>query len=130
MIGSRPRSFSAGMAEQSARFFPATGSLAVMKSLSELWMRKLWEWRQWPPDGEEHSGQPTIVAIYVHPDHRRNGYGKMITEAIVRRCIERIFSNIRMDAMSGYAMRAINALPAELRAVLDVHDFGDVMDKF
>ena len=82
------------------------------------------------PQGEMREGQPTIVAIYTHPDFRRQGFGRVVTEAVVRRCIERGFHNIRVDVMSAHEMRIINSLPEDLRKELDVHDFGNVMDLF
>ena len=82
------------------------------------------------PFGEERSKQPTIVAMYILPAYRRRGYGKILLEAAINRCLEREFSKIRVDVMSSHAMRIINSLPAYLHDVLDVHDQGDVMDHF
>ena len=80
------------------------------------------------PRGEKNYGQPTIVALYVHPDHRRQGYGKTIMKAAVRRCVKRGFKKVRVDVMSGWALRAINSLPENLREVLEVNYQGDFMD--
>lgn len=80
------------------------------------------------PEGEEGSGQPTIVAFYTHPDHRKRGYGRQIVEATVRRCLERGFQKIRVDTLSTYAKRICEQLPQELKAALDVHDLGSSMD--
>lgn len=82
------------------------------------------------PDGEQMSGQPTIVALYVLPAYRRQGYGRQLMEAVVRRCFERGFENVRVDVMSAHAMKIIQALPDELKAGLDVHDLGAMMDMF
>lgn len=82
------------------------------------------------PEGEMMSGRPTIVALYVLPEFRQRGYGKILLEAAVERCLERGFEKIRVDVMSSYAMRAINSLPTHLRDALDVRDQGDVMNLF
>lgn len=81
------------------------------------------------PNGEENSGQPTIVALYVHPDHRRKGYGQKIMTAAVQRCIQRGFKQIRVDVMSGWAMRIIKSLLDNLQAVLEINYQGDFMDR-
>lgn len=81
------------------------------------------------PEGEEQSGQPTIVALYVHPDFRQKGYGRKIMEATVKRCVERGFAKVRVDVMSDWAMRIINSLPENLRAVLEINNQGDFMDR-
>jgi len=80
------------------------------------------------PHGEDRSGQPTIVAVYVPPEFRGQGYSKPLMEAVVKRCEERGFSEVRVDVMSSYMMKTINSLPNELRAVLDIHDLGALMD--
>jgi GNAT superfamily N-acetyltransferase len=80
------------------------------------------------PDGEECSGTPTLVAIYVHPLHRRNGYARVIAEAAARRCKERGFNRVRVDVISAYALRVFTSLPSELRSIFDIHDQGGMMD--
>ena len=82
------------------------------------------------PQGDEASGVPTIVALYVLPQHRRRGIGRALMEATVWRCRERGFERVRVDVMSAYIMRIIGSLPAELQVVLEVHDLGDLMDNF
>ena len=82
------------------------------------------------PEGEMRDGQPTIVALYVLPEFRRKGYGRILLEAAINRCIERGFEKIRVDAMSVYAMRIINSLPTHLRDALDVRNLGDVTNLF
>ncbi len=82
------------------------------------------------PKGEEMSGQPTIVGLYVIPEHRGKGVGTQILKRAVDRCIERGFENIRMDVMSLNAMKIINKLPEDLKKKIDVHDLGNIMDNF
>lgn len=82
------------------------------------------------PDGEDDSGQPTIVGLYVDPNYRHSGYGKQILQKAVERCVERGFDNIRIDSMSQGTMKIIEKLPEHLKAKLDVHDLGDLMDRF
>lgn len=82
------------------------------------------------PKGEEESGQPTIVGLYVVPEHRSRGYGGQILQKAIERCLERGFENIRMDVMSSNATKIIKKLPKEVQAKLDVHDLGNIMDNF
>ena len=80
------------------------------------------------PKGEMMSGQPTIVALYVDPHYRGRGYGNQILKRTIERCVERGFSNIRMDIMSSNAMKIIDKLPQELKDKIEVYDLGNVMD--
>lgn len=82
------------------------------------------------PNGEEMSGQPTIVALYVVPEFRGKGYGGKILEKAVERCMERGFNKIRMDVMSSNAKKIIDKLPENLRKNIDIHNLGNIMDKF
>jgi len=82
------------------------------------------------PEGEEMSGQPTVVALYVIPEFRGKGYGRQILRKAVERCIERGFLSIRMDVMSSNAKKIIDKLPKELQEKIDVHDLGNIMDNF
>jgi len=80
------------------------------------------------PEGEQMSGQPTIVGWYVIPEYRRKGIGSQILKRAVERCIERGFNKIRMDVMSSNARRIIKNLPDELKNKIDVHDLGNIID--
>lgn len=82
------------------------------------------------PEGEEQSGQPTIVGLYVAPEYRSKGYGSQILQKAIERCLERGFENIRMDVMSSNATKIIKKLPKEIQEKLDVHDLGNLMDNF
>ncbi|MBI5222347.1 MAG: GNAT family N-acetyltransferase [Candidatus Magasanikbacteria bacterium] len=82
------------------------------------------------PEGEEGSGQPTIVALYIEPKYRSQGNGAQILRKAVERCVERGFDKIRMDVMSANAMKIIEKLPAEMQKKIDVYDLGNIMDNF
>lgn len=82
------------------------------------------------PEGEEQSGQPTIVGLYVVPEHRGQGYGSQILRRAIERCIERGFDKIRMDVMSSNASKIIEKLPDEIKEKIDVHNLGNIMDNF
>ena len=80
------------------------------------------------PQGEMMNDEPTIVALFVSPDHRRHGYGATIFRTTIERCIEREMEIIRVDVISDHVMRIIANLPAELRARLNVVNCGDIMN--
>lgn len=82
------------------------------------------------PYGEENSGQPTIVGLYVVPEYRSKGYGKQILQKAIERCLERGFEKIRMDVMSSDATEIIKKLPKEIQEKLDVRYMGNMMDNF
>ncbi len=82
------------------------------------------------PNGEEQSGQPTIVGLYVSPEYRNKGYGSQILQKAIERCLERGFEDVRMDVMSSNVTKIIQKLPKEIQDKLDVHDLGNIMGNF
>ncbi len=77
--------------------------------------------------GEDFSGNPTIVGVYVQKPFRSKGYGLVLMTATVRRCIELGFHSIAVDSMSKGMMKTIKKLPDELQNVLNVRDMGDMI---
>ncbi len=73
-------------------------------------------------EGEGYDGTPTIVGVFVRDPDRRHVCGVVLLEMAVRRCIERGFKKIRLDAITRGGKRVIAKLPAELREFLDIHD--------
>ena len=80
------------------------------------------------PDGEEGSGEPTIVACYVLRADRRKGFGRACMTAAVERCCARGFARVRVDAVSTGGLRLNQSLPEELREILDIHDMTSGVD--
>lgn len=80
------------------------------------------------PKGENNSGEPTILGMYIKSEYRGKGYGTQILERAIKRCIERGFQKIRVDTLSARARKTIAKLPKEIRQKLDVHNLGDVLD--
>jgi GNAT superfamily N-acetyltransferase len=75
------------------------------------------------PEGEWGSdGTPSIVGIFVREVDRHQGYATVLTEAVVRRCVERGFARVHVDVLSRGVLRAIEKLPAELWDILEVVD--------
>lgn len=74
------------------------------------------------PEGEMTEGVPTIVGLYTVRTYRRQGHGKAVLEAVIRRCIERGFVKTRIDVLTPKALGAVQALPQELRERLSVQD--------
>ena len=79
------------------------------------------------PRGEQDSGVPTIVGVYVDKAARQNRLGRQLFIATVQRCQERGFTRIHVDSMSVGMMKIIDSLPAEMRNLLDVQDCGDIL---
>ena len=81
------------------------------------------------PQGEG-TGIPTIVALYILPSSRRQGYGKILFSGAIQRCKERGFTKIRVDVFSRHVVRMIPTLSEEDRKILDVRvDIVDVEEE-
>ena len=87
-------------------------------------------------EGEEQSGVPSIVAVYVVPAFRNGSLGSKVGTAVFRaaleRCIERGFSLIHVDVLSDGMQRIIDALPPNLgskvqadRTLFGLYRFND-----
>ena len=74
------------------------------------------------PDGEMGSGPPTILDVYVLPEHRYQGFGSAIFRAAVRRCLERGFTAVQVPVISDIGVRMVEGLPRELSLRVDVDD--------
>ena len=75
-------------------------------------------------EGEMGDGTPTIVGMYVRPSSRGKSFGTALLAAAVRRCVERGFEKVRIDTLTRASKRAVDKLPDELKARLDVHDMS------
>ncbi len=82
------------------------------------------------PKGEQMSGEPTIVGIYVVPGRRREGIGRKLLIAAIERCRERGLVPVRVDILSTAARQTIAGLLAEYARALRVIDLGSPMDFF
>jgi len=82
------------------------------------------------PRGEQMSGKPTIVAIYVRPKFRRKGLGRTLLMAAIDRCRERGLVPVRMDALTTPALCAAQNLPEDYRQDLRLVDasIGGALD--
>lgn len=83
------------------------------------------------PRGEELSGQPTIVGLYVRHQFRGNGYSYRIMMAAIDRMRERgLTKPFRADATSSPGFRACQGLPEDYKADLEIHDMsmGGMLD--
>ncbi|MBT9174137.1 MAG: hypothetical protein DDT21_02548 [Syntrophomonadaceae bacterium] len=82
------------------------------------------------PKGEQMSGEPTIVAIYVSHEHRGRGIGYQLLEAAVDYMLSKGLEPIRLDVLNSKMWRLIARLPAEKRQKLNVVDLsmGGIID--
>ena len=82
------------------------------------------------PNGEQMSGKPTIVGLYVMPEFRRQGLGRKVLEAAIHRCIDRELIPIRIDLMSEGIKSLVEQLSEDIRQQLNAHDMGAMLDVF
>ena len=76
------------------------------------------------PNGENGSGQTGIVGVYTFQSFRRFGAGKMALEGAIKRCLERGFAKVRVDAMTRGGLATVEALEPALLSQLDVRDLS------
>lgn len=79
------------------------------------------------PHGEQDSGTPTIVGVFVDKAARNKQLGQRLFLAAVQRCQERGFSRIHVDAVSDGMKKIINHLSPEIRSLLDIQDCGNIV---
>lgn len=82
------------------------------------------------PDGEQFSGKPTIVGLYVFPQHRGRLIGKRLLVAAIDWMVGQQLTPIHVDAMSSSAARLIDLLPEKQRSHLQVSDHFGILDVF
>lgn len=82
------------------------------------------------PRGEDDSGHPTIVALYVPKAQRGQRVGSKLQEAAIDRMVERGLVPVRIDTLNSKVLRIIQRLPAEKQSKLIVVDqsMGGTMD--
>lgn len=78
------------------------------------------------PQGEEQSGQPTVVGVYVLPKYRKQGIGLALFQQTCEEAYREATRKVRVDAMSRDGTRLVKKLSQELRAHLDVHVFPTI----
>ncbi|MFH0838459.1 MAG: GNAT family N-acetyltransferase [Patescibacteria group bacterium] len=75
-------------------------------------------------EGEMMNGEPTIVAIYVLPENRKNGVGYRLLEGAVDQILTEDAGPIRLDVLNSKMLKTIARLPAEKRQKLNVIDIS------
>lgn len=82
------------------------------------------------PDGEQGSGVPKIVALYVLPEYRRHLLGKKLLILAIEFMAKNNFLPIHIDVMSTNAKKLINKLPEDLQKHLQLSDHKGILDLF
>jgi len=82
------------------------------------------------PNGEEESGTPTIVGVYVVPESRGQGLGLAVFRNTLVRCQEQGFERVRVDVISTGMAKIIDSLTDTEHAVLEIHEAGRMLDMF
>jgi len=76
-------------------------------------------------EGELLSGDPTLVALYIKPEHRQKGYGKkLLKEAIRYAKAKKKFPYLRVDILSSKVKKMIQSLSEEDKKFLKIFDPG------
>ncbi len=78
-------------------------------------------------EGEQMSGEPTIVAVFIQPPFRGQGYGEQVFCAAVARCRERGLVPVRFDAIDLREAELVRQLPEECWNDVSLHDMSHPM---
>lgn len=62
------------------------------------------------PNGEQNSGNPEIVGIYVHKEYRNLGYSKLILEGAVNMCKERGFPYVNITVVNSLLLNPAKSI--------------------
>ena len=75
--------------------------------------------------GKIFFGEPTLLTIYIKPEHRRKGYGKkLLKEAISYAKAKKKFPYLRVDILSSKVKKMIESLSEEDKKFLKIFDPG------
>ena len=74
-------------------------------------------------EGELLSGDPTLVALYVKPEHRQKGYGKKLLKEAISYAKKK-FPYLRVDILSSKVKKMIQSLSEEDKKFLKIFDPG------
>ena len=75
--------------------------------------------------GKIFSGEPTLLTIYVKPEHRGKGYGKkLLKEAISYAKAKKKFPYLRIDILSSKVKKMIESLSEKDKKFLKIFDPG------
>jgi GNAT superfamily N-acetyltransferase len=82
------------------------------------------------PSGEEGSGKPTIVALYVLPGFRSKGIGSLLLKEAIDYMANRGWQPIYLDILNSKVFRLLEKLPEGLKTKIVVRDFtqGGALD--
>jgi RimJ/RimL family protein N-acetyltransferase len=71
--------------------------------------------------GEDYSGKPEIVGLYVSPQHRNQGYGIELLRQALLRCFD-VANRAQVVAISANVRSLVEKLPESIRAKVDFVD--------
>lgn len=74
-------------------------------------------------EGELYSGDPTLVALYIKPEHRQKGYGKKLLKEAISYAKKK-FPYLRVDILSSKVKKMIQSLSEEDKKFLKIFDPG------
>ena len=77
------------------------------------------------PDGEQNSGEPTIVALYVMAKYRSQGVGAALLEVAVDWMISERMTPIRIDSFNSKVTRMVARLPEEKQECVRLCDHAN-----
>ena len=73
--------------------------------------------------GKIFFGEPTLLTIYIKPEHRRKGYGKKLLKEAISYAKKK-FPYLRVDILSSKVKKMIQSLSEEDKKFLKIFDPG------
>ena len=74
------------------------------------------------PEGEQCSGDPTLVGIMIHGAHRRQGYGTALLVHVIEFAIKNKLIPLRIDLSNPSMIDLVSKLPARCHENTDFRD--------
>lgn len=75
--------------------------------------------------GEQMSGKPTFVGLYVIPEFRSQGIGRSLVKATIEHCREQGLVPLWVDAISTASKKLFESLPNEYKDFVKLNDMSN-----
>ena len=68
--------------------------------------------------GEQEDGKPTLVGVYVFPEHRLQGVGTKLTRAALARMLEQVSSDVHITLINSNFTKVLNKIELNKRVIV------------